>query len=126
MVSGPAASLTHMKIPEIRIPVLAGGLGLLAVLALFGAQRGGSQQMAAVGVATPLPVYVMNEPPMPDDFVPGSTWQFTTWSTPNALTWSAHVERVSGGWALLTVNGPNRTTAGWYYIPQMPGWWEKR
>jgi len=126
MVCRPAASLTHMKIPEIRIPVLAGGLGLLAVLALFGAQRGGSQQMATVGMTTPLPVYVMNEAAMPDDFVPGSVWQFTTWSTPNALTWSARVEKVSGGWALLSVNGPNRTTAGWYYIPQMPGWWERR
>jgi len=115
-----------MKISETRIPLLTGGLALLAVLAVFGAQRGGSQQMATVGITTPLPVYVMNEPSMPDDFVPGSTWQFTTWSTPNAMTWSARVEKVAGSWALLSLQETNRTTTGWYYIPQMPGRWERR
>jgi hypothetical protein len=126
MISSPAASLTHMKISETRIPLLAGGLGLLAVLAVFGAQRGGSQQMATVGMTTPLPVYVMNEPSMPEDFVAGSTWQFTTWTVPNSMTWSARVEKVSGGWALLSVQAAGQSVTGWYYVPQMPGRWERR
>jgi hypothetical protein len=102
---------------------------LVAILAAYGAQRGYSpapQSAAQIGPGSPLPVYVVNEPSMPDDFVPGSTWRFTTWTVPNSMTWTARVEKVSGSWAYLTVQASDQTTAGWYYLPQMPGCWQKQ
>jgi len=73
-----------------------------------------------------LPVYVVNEPSIPDDFVPGSTWRFTTWTVPNSMSWVARVEKVSGSWAYLTVQETQQPSSGWYYIPMMPGRWQKQ
>jgi hypothetical protein len=36
------------------------------------------------------------------------------------------VQKISGGWALLTTSGSSPTTPKWYYIPQMPGVWEQQ
>jgi hypothetical protein len=71
---------------------------------------------------------VTNEPPsvVPDSFVPGSTWKFTTWTIPSTLTFTATVKQVSGGWAELNVSTDPATTGKWYYIPYMPGVWEKQ
>ena len=82
--------------------------------------------VAQVGPGSPLPVYVVNEPPqlLPDGFVPGTTWKFTTWTIPSTLTFSATVEKVSGGWAYLTVQ-TQATKPRWYFIPEMPGTWEQ-
>ena len=119
-----------MKLPNFRFPsqrvLLIAGAALVIAIALYG-QRAypGSQQVAQVGPLSPLPVYVVNEPSMPDDFVPGSTWQFTTWTVPNAMTWTAHVEKVSGSWAYLSVQGNAQLTSGWYYLPRMDGFWQK-
>jgi hypothetical protein len=84
--------------------------------------------LAQVGPSAPLPVYVTNEPPsvVPDGFVPGSTWKFTTWTIPSTLTFTATVKQVSGGWAELNVSTDPATTGKWYYIPYMPGVWEKQ
>jgi hypothetical protein len=81
---------------------------------------------ANVGMATPLPVYEVNEPPalLPEGFVPGSSWKFTTWTIPSTLTFTATVERTEGGWAYLTVKTDTPASTRWYFIPQMPGAWE--
>jgi len=100
---------------------------LLAVLLKPGkidAQRSPAFPVAQVGPASPLPVYVVNDfpPTLPDGFVPGTSWKFTTWTLPSTLTFTATVQKTEGGWAFLTVS--TATTPRWYYIPQMPGAWE--
>jgi hypothetical protein len=82
--------------------------------------------VAQVGAAAPLPVYVVNDlpPVLPDGFVPGSSWKFTTWTLPSTLTFTATVQKVEGGWAALTLSTDPPTTSRWYFIPQMPGAWE--
>jgi len=84
--------------------------------------------LAQVGVNAPLPVYVTNEPPpvVPDGFLPGTTWKFTTWTIPSTLTFTATVKQVEGGWAALNLSTDPPSTAKWYYIPYMPGAWEKQ
>ncbi len=84
--------------------------------------------LAQVAVGSPLPVYVTNEPPsvVPDGFVPGSTWKFTTWTIPSSLTFTATVKQIQGGWASLNLSTDPPTTEKWYYIPFMPGAWEKQ
>lgn len=84
--------------------------------------------LAQVGVASPLPVYVTNEPEarLPTEFVPGSVWKFTTWTLPSTLTFTATVQKTEGGWAQLTLSTDPPTTSKWYYIPYMPGVWEKQ
>ena len=122
-----------MNLPNPRLPrprlLLIIGAALVAILAVYGAQRSNTpsaQQVAQGGVGSPLPVYVVNEPSIPDDFVPGSTWRFTTWTVPNSMTFSARVDKVSGSWAYLTVQESEQSTSGWYYLPQMPGLWQKQ
>ncbi|MGA2181872.1 MAG: hypothetical protein ABSH47_02475 [Bryobacteraceae bacterium] len=121
-----------MNLPNSRFPrprvLLIIGAALVAILAVYGAQRNAPfpQQVAQVGPGYPFPVYVVNEPSIPDEFVPGSTWRFTTWTVPNSMTWSARVEKVSGSWAYLTVQENEQSTSGWYYLPQMPGRWQKQ
>lgn len=90
------------------------------------AQQKGPPAAAEVGIGTPLPVYVVNEPvpQVPAGFVPGSSWKFTTWTIPSTLTFTATVERVEGGWAYLMVSSDTPASTRWYYIPQMPGAWE--
>jgi hypothetical protein len=82
--------------------------------------------VAQVGAASPLPVYVVNDPPamLPEGFVPGSSWKFTTWTLPSTLTFTATVQKTEGGWAALTLSTDPPTTSKWYFIPQMPGAWE--
>jgi hypothetical protein len=90
------------------------------------AQQKGPPAAAEVGIGTPLPVYVVNEPipQVPAGFVPGSSWKFTTWTIPSTLTFTATVQRVEGGWAYLMVSSETPAATRWYYIPQMPGAWE--
>src|SRR5580658_4655421 len=110
-------------------------LMLLAVLLLSVLLRPGKIQaqrnapptaVAQVGVGSPLPVYVVNDPPslLPEGFVPGSSWKFTTWTLPSTLSFTATVQKTEGGWAALTLNTDPPTTSKWYFIPQMPGVWE--
>jgi hypothetical protein len=84
--------------------------------------------VAQVGPSSPLPVYVVNENPpvLPEGFTPGSSWKFTTWTLPSTLTFTATVQKVSGGWALLTTSGSSAESPKWYFIPQMPGVWEQQ
>ena len=51
------------------------------------------------------PFTFSNDPPqlLPDGFVPGTQWKFTTWTIPSTLTFTATVDKVAGGWAYLTV-----------------------
>jgi len=84
--------------------------------------------LAQVGVASPLPVYVTNDPQprLPDGFIPGSVWKFTTWTVPSTLTFTATVQKTEGGWAELNLSTDPPATSKWYYIPFMPGVWEKQ
>jgi hypothetical protein len=84
---------------------------------------------AQIGMTAPLPVYVTNgsSERLPEGFVQGTRWRFTTWTMPSVISWSASVNRTTGAWANLTVtpdNGPSTTR--WYYIPAMPGSWERQ
>jgi hypothetical protein len=90
------------------------------------AQRAAAPQVAQVGPGAPLPVYVVNDPAasLPDGFVPGTSWKFTTWTTPSSLTFSATVEKIAGGWAFLTLQTEPAPKPRWYYVPEMPGSWE--
>jgi hypothetical protein len=109
-------------------------LMLLAVLLLslflrpgkIHAQRNPAPPVAQVGPGSPLPVYVVNDlpPVLPDGFIAGSSWKFTTWTVPSTLSFTAAVKQTEGGWALLTLSTDPPTTARWYFIPQMPGAWE--
>ena len=82
--------------------------------------------VAQVGVGSPLPVYVVNdpEPRLPGGFVPGTSWKFTSWTTPSSLTFVVSVQATSGGWASLTLSTDPEKKPKWYYVPQMPGAWE--
>jgi hypothetical protein len=101
-------------------------LGLIAVALISQAQRSYGQA-AQIGPSSPLPVFVTNTPPLPEGFGGGSTWKFTTWTAPSVLTWTATVNRTSGPWAYLSVRNENgATSSGWYYVPAMPGSWEKQ
>lgn len=101
---------------------------LLRPVAIRAQRNAPPASLAQVGVNAPLPVYVTNEPPLrvPDGFVPGSSWKFTTWTIPSTLTFTATVKQVEGGWASLTLSTDPPTTEKWYYIPYMPGAWEKQ
>src|SRR5271165_1081435 len=120
---------SRLSIRQVPMILLA-----VAVLLLCGllrpekihAQRPAAPAVAQVGAGSPLPVYVVNEPPptLPSGFVPGSSWKFTTWTLPSTLTFTATVKQIEGGWAELTLNTDPPATSKWYYIPQMPGAWE--
>jgi len=82
---------------------------------------------ATVALNAPLPVFVTNpqtQLALPTNFHPGTRWRFTTWTSPSQIDWIGTVERVSGPWALITINLNGNTTARWYYVPAMPGSWE--
>lgn len=103
--------------------------GILLRPAAIQAQRNAPPaSLAQVGVSAPLPVYVTNEPAsqVPDGFVPGTTWKFTTWTIPSTLTFTATVKDIQGGWAQLNLSTDPPTAARWYFIPYMPGAWEKQ
>jgi hypothetical protein len=101
--------------------------GVLLAAALH-AQKPLNQPVAQVGPAAPLPVYVVNEatPSLPDGFVTGTVWMFSSWTTPSSLSFSARVDATSGGWAYLTLTNDAARKSRWYYVPQMPGAWEKQ
>ncbi|HYI95755.1 MAG TPA: hypothetical protein VEX68_19600 [Bryobacteraceae bacterium] len=106
------------------------GIALL-MLALFGvisqAQRSQAQSTAQIGTGSPLPVFVTNTPALPEGFASGSSWRFTTWTVPSTITWVATVNNTSGPWAHLTVRTEDgNTSSRWYYVPAMPGSWEKQ
>jgi hypothetical protein len=90
------------------------------------AQQKAPPAAANVGVANPLPVYMVNEPPglLPEGFEPNTSWKFTTWTIPSSLTFTATVVKTQGGWAYLTVKSDSPAVSRWYYIPEMPGAWE--
>ena len=90
------------------------------------AQRNPTPAVAQVGPGSPLPVFVVNDlpPTLPDGFIPGSSWKFTTWTVPSTLSFTATVKQTEGGWALLTLSTDPPATSRWYFIPQMPGAWE--
>lgn len=90
------------------------------------AQRNPSPAVAQVGPGSPLPVFVVNDPrpALPEEFTPGSSWRFTTWTVPGNLTFTVTVQKTEGGWAFLRTTSGGPSTPRWYYIPQMPGTWE--
>ncbi len=93
-------------------------------------ERAHAQATAQIGAGSPLPVFVTNPSEsvvLPDGFVPGSRWRFTTWTAPNAFTWVATVNKISGAWASLTVTAEDSSRhTQWYYIPGLPGSWERQ
>jgi len=112
-----------------QLPLMLLAVLLLCVLLRPGkisAQRNPAPVVAQVGPGSPLPVFVVNDPPplLPDGFIPGSSWKFTTWTVPSTLSFVATVKQTEGGWALLTLNTDPPATSRWYFVPQMPGAWE--
>ena len=97
-------------------------LVVVLVVLLFGvflypahsqAQRAEAPTTAHIAASSPLPVFVTNAPSLPEGFVVGSKWRFTTWTTPSVITWSATVQSISGAWAQLVVSGEGgRTSSG--------------
>jgi hypothetical protein len=126
------AITSKFSIPQRTIILVAAAVVFIGVLlrpATMRAQRNSvPASVAQVGASAPLPVYVTNDPPpaVPDGFVAGSTWKFTTWTIPSTLTFTATVKEVQGGWAELNVSTDPPTTAKWYYLPIMPGVWEQQ
>jgi hypothetical protein len=126
------SKLSARHVPLILLPallicvLLAPGSLFDSLLETVHAQRNSPPPVAQVGPASPLPVYVVNDPPpaLPVGFVPGSSWKFTTWTVPSTLTFTATVQNTEGGWASLTLNTDPPGTSKWYYVPQMPGAWE--
>lgn len=121
--------LLNLKISPQRFAIVLLAALLIGVLLKPGkveAQRNPNQPVAQIGLGAPLPVYVVNDQPtaLPDGFVAGSSWEFTTWTTPSTLSFTATVQKTAGGWALLSVTSGGQTKASWYYIPHMPGAWE--
>lgn len=91
------------------------------------AQRTPPMPLAQLGQSAPLPVYVMNEDSLlPDGFVTGSSWKFTAWTVPSSLTFTVTVDRTQGAWASLVLQTDPAKKPKWYYVPQMPGAWEKQ
>ncbi len=108
-----------------RIALLS--LAVMIIALASRVTRTEAQSPTQIGPASPLPVFVTNTPPLPEGFVQGSRWRFTTWTTPSVLTWSATVNKTSGPWANLTVRYEDGATSSrWYYIPAMPGSWDQQ
>jgi hypothetical protein len=87
------------------------------------------QSTAQIGQSTPLPVFVTNEGNslLPEGFIPGSHWRFTSWSAPSTTSWIGTVQATTGPWANLTIRTQDgTTTTRWYNVPAMPGGWEKQ
>ena len=119
--------LSARQLPLVLLAAAALLIGVLLRPAKINAQHNSvPASLAQVGVGSPLPVYVVNDLPplLPEGFVPGSTWKFTTWTLPSTLTFTATVQKTEGGWAQLTLSTDPPTTSKWYFIPQMPGVWE--
>jgi len=125
----------HMRFLQQKLSAQQVVVFALAALLVFAfmkprdlqAQRN-QPAVAQVGPGSPLPVYVVNDPKpaLPENFTPGTSWKFTTWTIPSTLTFTATVQKVSGPWALLKVTSNAQSTSSWYYVPQMPGTWEQQ
>ena len=121
-----------MRAITLTISIAAAAAVLTGVLlrpAIIRAQRNAPPaSLAQVAAGSPLPVYVTNNPPpqVPDGFVPGSTWKFTTWTIPSTLSFTATVKDVVGGWAELNLSTDPPASDKWYFIPYMPGVWERQ
>jgi hypothetical protein len=86
-----------------------------------------AQSPVQIGRESPLAVFITNPDGLPEGFVAGSRWRFTTWTVPSVITWTAAVNKTSGSWANLTITGDDRIqTSRWYYVPAMPGSWERQ
>ena len=121
------SKLSARQLPLMLLAVAALLIGVFLRPGKVQAQRNSPPaSLAQVGVSAPLPVYVVNDPPslLPEGFVPGSSWKFTTWTVPSTLTFTAMVLKTEGGWAQLTLSTDPPTASKWYFIPQMPGVWE--
>jgi len=120
--------------PALRLRVLPALLLMAVGAALWALLSGGmwnghvhAQSYAQIGTNSPLPVFVTNPLgliALPEGFTPGSHWRFTTWSMPSTISWTATVNKTSGGWANLTITDERSTTTRWYFLPEMPGSWE--
>jgi hypothetical protein len=112
---------------SLRISI---ALALLTLCIAAGVYRVQAQPQAQIGINTPLPVFVTNPPSaqmLPEGFVSGSRWRFVTWTVPTVMSYTATVNRTSGPWANLTTTGDDgSSTTRWYYIPGMPGSWERQ
>jgi hypothetical protein len=88
-----------------------------------------TQPTAQIAQSTPLPVFVTNQGHylLPEGFVPGSRWRFTSWSGPSTISWIGAVQATSGPWANLTIQANDgTTTTRWYNMMALPGGWEKQ
>lgn len=121
----------------MRLPSSSAAIPLYALMVLVVIAVGASlwlpnvkaQSPVQIGANSPLPVFVTNPGAMvlPDGFVAGTRWKFTTWTAPSVYTWTASVNKTSGPWASLTITFEDRTTSTrWYYVPAMPGSWEQQ
>ena len=108
---------------------------LLAVAVLVGAAAADTissptpSTTAQIGPSTPLPVFVTNEGYclLPEGFVVGSRWRFTSWTAPSTTSFVGVVQATTGPWANLTVRSQDGTvTTRWFNVPAMPGGWEKQ
>jgi hypothetical protein len=125
-------SLSPLKLSPRHVLLTVSVVSALALVVLLvtpektHAQQKAPPAAATVGVANPLPVYMVNEPPglLPDGFESGTSWKFTTWTIPSSLTFTATVQKTQGGWAYLTIKNDQPASTRWYYIPMMPGAWE--
>jgi hypothetical protein len=123
--------LSPHKLSPLHVLLTVSVISAVALVALLvrpektHAQQKAPPAAANVGVANPLPVYMVNEPPgvLPEGFEPGTSWKFSTWTIPSSLTFTATVQKTQGGWAYLTMKDTPASTR-WYYIPMMPGAWE--
>jgi hypothetical protein len=92
------------------------------------AQSKSAPSVAQVGPGSPLPVFVVNDlgPALPEGFIPGTSWKFTTWTVPSNLAFTVTVQKTEGGWAFLKLTTGAQIVSRWYYVPQMPGAWEQQ
>jgi hypothetical protein len=117
--------LSFFFLPRLR---LAAVLLLVGTCVAAWVRSVQAQSHAQIGTSTPLPVYVTNQADrLPEGFTQGSRWRFTTWTAPSVFTWTAAVNSTSGAWANLTITHEDRTSSTrWYYVPAMPGSWERQ
>lgn len=122
-----ASTLTISTKRFLLLLVALAGAGTLVKTGTVHAQKN-VPPTAQVGVSAPLPVYMVNDAPalLPDAFLPGTSWKFTSWTTPSSLTFVVSVQKIEGGWASLTLSTDPDAKPKWYYLPQMPGAWEQQ
>lgn len=121
--------MRHSSTFRFRVGVTM-ALVVVAICLTAWIQQVQAQSTAQIGANSPLPVFVtnpMSTVQLPEGFVQGSRWRFTTWTVPSVITWTATVNKTSGAWAHLTIVAEDRSThTRWYYLPGMPGSWERQ